>query len=621
MCGLCGIVRFDTPPEAGTLWRMTRTLAHRGPDDEGVAVTGPAGLGHTRLSILDLSAAGHQPMASADGAVTLVFNGEIYNFRALRRELEDEGVRHTGGSDTEVLLRAYLAWGEGAFDRLHGMFAFAIWDARTSTLHLLRDRFGIKPLHYAALSTGIVFGSEIKAILASGLIGREMSWRAFHEYLYFGNSLGAGTFFEGIRKLEPGHHLVLTEAGTRVRARWSPEAIAQIDPTPEVAARNVLEKLDAAVESHLVSDVPVGVFLSGGIDSSAIATLAQRHYAGRLRTYSVGFDFDPGADELPAARRLAERIGTDHHELRLTGGNVPAVIERLIDAHDVPFDDAANIPLALLCEALKGDLKVVLQGDGGDEMFGGYPGYALLARAGLWGPLSRLGLLLTRPLPESRHRDRVRRVLGYLAASDPATRMALMRFHERLERLPTRVFTEDAAERLRHHDPFARYREIGRRFGHLDALQAMLYADSTALLPDRFLEKVDRATMAYGIESRVPFLDDELSAYAMALPSSLKVRRGQKKWVLRRALRGTVADQILDAPKMGFGVPVSEWLRGPLHRYLRDTLRDTAASAPELFDPAALDRCIDEHVSGRHDNGKLLYKLLNFSLWRDKYLP
>ena len=620
MCGLCGIVRFGAPPESETLWRMTRTLAHRGPDDEGVAVAGPAGLGHTRLSILDLSAAGHQPMASADGAVTLAYNGEIYNFRALRRALEDEGVRHTGRSDTEVVLRAYLAWGEGAFDRLHGMFAIAIWDARTSTLHLLRDRFGIKPLHYASLSTGIVFGSEIKAILASGLIGRRMSWRAFHDYLYFGNSLGAGTFFEGIRKLDPGHHLVLTEAGATVRARWTPDAIVPIDTPPEVAARNVLERLNAAVESHLVSDVPVGVFLSGGIDSSAIATLARRHYEGRLRTYSVGFDFDRGADELPAARRLAERLGTDHHELRLTGGNMPAVIERLIDAHDVPFDDAANIPLALLCNALKGDLTVVLQGDGGDEMFGGYPGYALLARADLWGPLSRFGLLLTKPLPESRRRDRLRRVLGYLAASDPATRMALMRFHERLERLPTRVFTQDAAERLRRHDPFARYREIGRRFGHLDALQAMLYADSAVLLPDRYLEKVDRATMAYGIESRVPFLDDDLSAYAMALPSSLKVRRGQKKWILRQALRGTVADQILDARKMGFSVPVSHWLRGPLHRYLRDTLRDTAASAPDLFDRAALERCIDEHVSGRHDNGKLLYKLLNFGLWRGKYL-
>ena len=201
MCGLCGIVRFDAPPESETLWRMTRALAHRGPDDEGVAVTGPAGLGHTRLSILDLSAAGHQPMAADDGRVTLVYNGEIYNFRELRRELEEDGVRHTGTSDTEVLLRAYLAWGEAAFDRLHGMFAVAIWDACTSTLHLLRDRFGIKPLYYASLSAGIVFGSEIKAILASRLTGRELSWRAFHEYLYYGNSLGAETFFEGIRKL------------------------------------------------------------------------------------------------------------------------------------------------------------------------------------------------------------------------------------------------------------------------------------------------------------------------------------------------------------------------------------------------------------------------------------
>ena len=417
------------------------------------------------------------------------------------------------------------------------MFAVALWDARTSTLHLLRDHFGIKPLYYAALPGGIVFGSEIKAILASRLTGREMSWRAFHEYLYYGNSLGAETFFEGIRKLEPGHHLTLTETGATVRAYWTPDSIVPVDDPPEVAARTVLRKLDAAVESHLVSDVPVGVFLSGGIDSSAIATLAQRHHAGRLRTYSVGFDFDRGPDELPAARRLAERLGTDHHELRLAGGDMPAVIERLIDAHDVPFDDAANIPLALLCNALKGDVTVVLQGDGGDEMFAGYRGYDFLARAALWRRISPLGLLLTKPLPESRRRHGLRRVFGYLARSDPGMRMALMRFDERIERLPTRIFTRNTVARLRRHDPFARYLQIGRRFGHLDALQAMLYADSAVLLPDKYLEKVDRATMAYGIESRVPYLDDDLAAYALALPSSLKVRRGQKKWVLRRALR------------------------------------------------------------------------------------
>ncbi len=619
MCGLCGIVRFNDPPAPETLWRMTRTLAHRGPDNEGIAITGPAGLGHTRLSILDLSPAGHQPMSADDGRVTLVYNGEIYNFRELRRDLEADGVRHTGTSDTEVLLRAYLQWGAAAFERLRGMFAAAIWDARAATLHLLRDRFGIKPLFYAAIPGGIVFGSEIKAILASRLTGREMSWRAFHEYLHYGNSLGAGTFFEGIRKLEPAHHLTLTRTGTTMRAYWTPDAIAPIDDPPAVAAHNVLEKLDAAVRTHLVSDVPVGVFLSGGIDSSAIASLARRH-TGRLRTYSVGFDFDRGPDELPAARRLAERLGADHHEMRLAGSDMRAVIEQLVVAHDVPFVDAATIPLAVLCNALQGDVTVVLQGDGGDETFAGYPGYAFLARASLWRCLSRVGLLLTAPLPDGRRRDGLRRVFGYLAESDSGMRMALMRCHERAERSPTRVFTRSTVEQLRRHDPFARYRELGRRFSRLDALQAMLYADCAILLPDKYLEKVDRATMAYGIESRVPFLDGDLAAYAMALPSRLKVHRGQKKWVLRQALRGIVPDEILDGPKTGFTVPVSHWLRGPLSGYLRETLQDTAAAWPDLFDQAALDRCVDEHVAGRHDNGGLLYRLLNFGLWHRRYL-
>ena len=599
---------------------MTRTLAHRGPDDSGVDVLGPAGLGHTRLSIIDLSSAGHQPMLSDDRRVALVYNGEVYNFPEIRRRLEGLGACFRSHSDSEVVLRAYLQWGVESFAMLKGMFAMAIWDGVRRRLHLVRDRFGIKPLYYLPLASGVVFGSEVKALLASGRMTRGLNWHALHEYLHYGAALGGRSLFAGVRKLLPGHRVEVEDSQLRVRQYASIQEVAPCGDTLDETAEKVRDLLAASVKAHLVSDVPVGVFLSGGIDSSAITALAAGSLGGRLSTFSAGFDFDRGVNELPKARIVAEHFGTKHHELHISGARIPDVMEQLVRCHDEPFGDAANIPLYLLCRELRGTIKVVLQGDGGDEMFAGYPRYSRLMRRA-W--IRRLGgpvLLARRLLPRQSSLYRGLRTFHAMRQSDPSLEMALLMSQEPFDADPTRVFSSGARDELARTDPFQRYREHYERFRDLDPVQRMLYTDSGIILPDVYFEKVDKATMAHGIEVRVPMVDTDLAGYVMGLPSGHKVRRGRTKFFLRRALRGTVPDAILDGPKTGFGVPFQHWLREPLAAYMRSVLLDPAVLGWGLFNRPALERCMDEHISGDRDNGFLLNKLLQLALWHRFYL-
>ena len=616
MCGICGIVDYSRPNiDSRLVWAMTETLDHRGPDDSDVKVVGPAGFGHTRLSILDLTRAGHQPMQTEDGRITLVYNGEVYNSPDLRRRLEGEGVRFRSRSDTEVVLQAYARWGSHSFAMLNGMFALALWDAPSQTLHLARDRFGIKPLYYHRSGRGLVFGSEIKAILASGRVRPEMSWQALHEFLYYGNALGTSTFFEGVVKLPPAHHLTLSRKGLTISAYWSVDQLQPVTDGLEAATDAIRQRLTDAVGAHLLSDVPVGVFLSGGIDSSAITALASKQYCGQLQTFSVGFDFDEGSNELAKARSVAEHFDTEHHELHVAGANMSGVIERLVQCHDEPFADAADIPLYLLCEQLKGSIKVVLQGDGGDEMFAGNRRYNVVSYERAWRWVSRAALGLESLAPRGPVYHRAVRFFRAMVHPDPAMRFALLLTPETLASPPTRVLSADARHKAEQCDPFARYHEVSNRLQHLDAVQRLLYTDACILLPDTYLEKVDKSTMAHSIEVRVPFLDAELSGYAMGLPASMKVRRGQKKWILRRALRGILPDAILDGKKTGFGVPVDSWMRGPLAEYLRSVVLDHSVLEWGLFDRAAVEHAVDQHLAGRKNEGNLLYKVLNLALW------
>lgn len=621
MCGICGILDYSGPgPDEQLLWSMTETLRHRGPDDSGVAVSGRIGLGQTRLSIIDLTDAGHQPMTSEDGKVVLAYNGELYNFPEIRRRLQGDGVRFRGRSDTEVVLQSYIRWGRDAFVMFNGMFALAIWDSSAQQLILARDRFGIKPLYYYELPSGIVFGSEIKAVLKSGRMPVELDWAALHEYLYYGQPWREKSLFGGLKRLLPGSVLSADNSGVTVSPYWSIYDIRPRDIGVEEATEVLRHRLDKAVCDHLISDVPVGVFLSGGIDSSAITALASKHYQGRIQTFSVGFDWELGVNELPKARLVAERFGTDHHELHVQAHNATDIIERLVRCHDEPFADAANIPLYMLAEGLGGSIKVILQGDGGDEIFAGYRRYNVMAHERFWRGVSPLGTLLKAMPFKGVKCFRAIRRLGTMASRDPAMRMAAVMSGEAISHPPTRVLSSEARRMVEQTDPFEAYRDIFERLRHLDPVQRMLYSDCLTILPNQYLEKVDRATMAHSIEVRVPFLDANLTEYAMALPSSLKLRRMQKKWILRRALRGLVPDSILDGKKTGFGVPFQYWLRGPLADYTRSVLLDPATRECGLFDSAELTRCIDEHCHGRRDNGLLLYKMLNLALWLRFYV-
>jgi asparagine synthase (glutamine-hydrolysing) len=624
MCGICGLYGLtnssDDPDRR--VRRMVRTIAHRGPDAEGIFVRDGIALGHRRLSIIDLSATGAQPMSL--GTTTVVYNGECYNFRDLRRELEATGRVFRGHSDTEVLLHVYDAWGLDGLARLEGMFAFGLWDAAQRRLVLMRDRLGVKPLFYAWSNGCLAFGSEIKAVLAGVDLDRGLDDQSLAEYFWYGSVFEDRTMYQAVRALEPGHRLVVADGRSRVEPWWRIEdwlAKAPQFVDSREAADAVRGALDGAVTRQLVSDVPVGIFLSGGVDSSSIAASAAIASGRRLASYSVGFDYDRGVNELPKAQRVANLLGLEHHEMRVRGGALEEVIAALVKSHDEPFADAANIPLYLLAQALGGAVKVVLQGDGGDEMFAGYRRYAILRNARFWRMWPRMLDRLLRAIPGTMS-ARLARLGAAAGHSDAAMRMALLLTVETLRDPPSAVLAPAARRRLdAHANPFAAFQRCARRFAGADPAQQMLLTDISLQLPSQFLTKVDRATMAHGVEARVPLLDEQVASLAVGLPTALKVRGIEKKIVLREAMRGRLPDDILDAPKTGFGVPYEEWLRGALHQFASAAILDSRFINRFEMDRACLETALEEHRSRRRDRGFLLWKLLQLALWSKEYLP
>jgi asparagine synthase (glutamine-hydrolysing) len=625
MCGISGIVALGagSPRDlAQHIQRMTDRQAHRGPDSQGVYLDADMrlGLGHNRLSILDLSPAGAQPMANAVGNKVICFNGEVYNFPDLRAEIGSSQT-YAGHSDTEVVLAAFEKWGRDSFSRLNGMFAFAILDRAARRVFLVRDRLGIKPLFLARTEGHLLFASEIKGLLASGMVPAAPDFRWLHEYLYFGSTLGENTLYCGVEQLPPGTFIEIDlQTGTvsEPKRYWSANDLPQLEDVDRAAAvETTRELLDKAVARQLASDVPVGAFLSGGVDSTAVVALASRHYGGKLRTYTVGFDYVGDADEIPQARRIAKLFGTEHVELHVAGADIEDVILRLAEAHDQPFADPANLPLFQLCRSLEGQTKVILQGDGGDELFGGYRRYPYLRLFSLWGPLAG-ALDGAMSLLRGRYGKRVygaHRFFHALARPESAERMGLLLTPEGPMQPPTAILSPALRALAEQHDPFARYREVAGNLPPLDALQQMLRTDLQILLPEIFLEKVDRATMATSTEVRVPFLDFDLVDYVAALPSHIKVGPMTRKKLLREVLQGLVPAEVLNARKKGFGVPISSWLAGPLRGFAQD--RILACAGPDgWFDRGTIVRLFDEHGSGRRDHAQLLWKALQLALWR-----
>jgi asparagine synthase (glutamine-hydrolysing) len=618
MCGIAGIAKFDPREsvEEPRLARMRDVIAHRGPDGEGLFVDGAIGLAHRRLAIID-PAAGLQPMSNEEGTVWIAYNGEIYNHRLLRPWLAARGHHFRTRCDTETILQLYEEAGDQLVDHLHGMFAFAIWDRRRRRLLLARDRLGIKPLYFACTSTEMLFGSEIKAILAAGTLHAALNDEVLPSLLSSGYLSGEETLFRGVRRLMPGHVLTWSaDDGPRQRRYWSLPEPQETPLTFSALAASLRARLEAAVERHLMSDVPLGVFLSGGLDSSVLAAMVARATAGPVQTFAVGFS-EREANELPYARQVARHIGAIHNDVTVSPEEFFAALPRLIWHEDEPIAFPSSVPLYFVARLASEHVKVVLTGEGADELFLGYNRYRVTqwnARLGqAWWALAPRGL-----------RDRVRTLLD-------AVPMRLGRLMRRsfLAREPGirelhlenfAVFPETMQRQL-----LIRHSLIDRHDPHLHGLRALGGGAGTLLdqlsrldlqtYLHELLMKQDQMSMAASIESRVPFLDDDLVELVTTMPARVKVRGWQSKAVLRAAARDLVPAAILQRPKMGFPVPVGRWLRANFQPLLREFVLGPRPQSRRLFNHTSLRQMVNEHTSGRAAHGDRLWLLINLEIW------
>ncbi len=626
MCGICGIVDFMDRPEAPRqvlLRGMCDTLQHRGPDDKGIFNTDWVGLGHRRLSIVDLSSTGHQPMVSEEGEFAVAMNGEIYNHLELRELLIQRGYSYKGSSDTETVLNGYLEWGDALFPKLNGIFSLAIYNRKEGKVLLARDRFGVKPLYYTLKEDQLIFSSEIKGILSAQRVSPRIDYQGLHEFLYYGYALGDRTLFKGVYKLMPGQTFRIRRDGSIEKSYfWKPERDIELrkNTKERAAVLQVRTLLEQAVRRQLMSDVPVGVFLSGGIDSSAITAFASKHYGSKLKTYSAGFDFDGGHNELPLAKKIAARYHTEHHELMIKGEDMPTIIEKMVRHHDEPFSDAANIPLYLLTGEVRDACTVILQGDGGDELFGGYPRYPITHNYHFY----KMGLYVAGKvsdwIPISKIRQKVDRFGSVFREREEGKFFAKLLTIESEEKSPSAVLRTPYRKKVLETNPFSYYQEVTARMDGLGSkTQKLLWLDTQIILPFQFLEKVDKSTMANGVEVRVPFLDNILAEYAMGLPAHLKVKRGVKKYLLKKALEDIVPRNVLYGPKKGFGVPYENWLKGPLFEYMKSRIYSTYIQSLGLLDYGYIDQLVEEHRSSIRNHGFILWKLMNLSIWLEEY--
>jgi len=615
MCGICGVAGPTADIEA--VKRMNATLVHRGPDSDGLFHSGGVALAMRRLSIIDLEG-GDQPIANEDGTVTVVQNGEIYNYRELRAELERRGHRFRTHSDTEVLVHLYEEHGEGFAERLRGMFAIALWDERERRLLLARDRFGIKPLYYRLADGTLSFASELKALMLQPGFSREIDPRAVAAFLAFNSIPAPLTIFAEARKLPPGTLAVWRDGDLRQRryARPAPAEAAAVRRGPvDGLAEELRETLRGSIRAHLVADVPVGVLLSGGVDSAGIAALAAGEQSEPVKTFSVGFE-EASFDELDRARLVAERYATDHHEIVLRPDAVE-LFPKLVEAFDEPFGDSSALPTYLVSELAAGEVKVALSGEGGDELFGGYYTYVADLLAARVGRFAALAAPLAELLPSSD----AKASFDYKAKrfARGARLPPLERHHAWKEILGDEQRAALLGERDPGWDPVDLYRERYAETAGAEPLARLQDVDLGIYLVDDLLVKTDRSSMAHSLELRVPFLDNEVAATALGLATPLKVRGLAKKRLLRRALAPLLPREVLHGRKQGFSIPVAAWLRGPLQPFAREVLSRETLARQGWLDPAAAAALLDAHCAGREDLSRQLWGLIAFTLWFDRY--
>jgi asparagine synthase (glutamine-hydrolysing) len=620
MCGIAGYVG-GAPPEL--LPAMVKALEHRGPDDSGIHVDAEAGLGMTRLAIIDL-VTGRQPVATDDGRTWLVFNGEIYNYRTLRAELQARGHVFRTQSDTEVLLRAWQTYGDECTTRLAGMFAFALWDARRRVLLLGRDRLGKKPLYYWQGDGLFLFASEIKALLCHPAVPRALDPEAFHHYLAFGYAPAHRSMLAGVSKLAAAHIAVVDNGRLVARRYWAlPPASRPADVGfPEAAARVRVAVRDA-VRARLESDVPLGVFLSGGIDSGAVVASMRELTSGPIATFTVGFGAEASFDERPLARQVAQRFETRHHEDVLVP-DVAGLLPGVVDALDEPFADSSAIPTFAVAMSTARHVKVALSGIGGDEVFAGYPRYLGVRLAGRYArlprPLRALAERLAALVPESEGSrnwgGRVRRFVGGAEGSLAARYIGWTRFFGET------ALAELGTSALRAHwreDVEAAARAAFEGHGHDDPVDGAFRADLTTYVPDDLLLMADRMSMAHSLELRAPFCDHALVETSLALPPALKLRGGRLKALLKAAFADVLPAAVLAQPKRGFMIPLARWLRRDLREQMEELLAPAQVRARGLFEPAMVARLIAEHLGGARQHSDRLWTLMMTELWMRRY--
>jgi len=628
MCGICGVVNFvrNEPVDRDVLAGMTATLGHRGPDDEGLYLDGHTGLGHRRLSIIDLET-GRQPIPNEDQTIWIVYNGEIYNSPELRIDLKKAGHVFGTRSDTEVIIHAYEQYGRDCVNRLNGMFAFALWDSNRRRLFMARDRVGIKPLYYAEVNGALIFGSELKAILAHPSVERRIDLIALNQYLTFEYVPTPRTIFQGISKLPPGHTLTLEKGRTTIDKYWAPSLERSEAGDSRGRAEYLAELRDTlkeVVRKELISDVPLGILLSGGIDSSAVAAMMAQLTPGNVKSFSIAFE-DQSFDESNYARLVARRLGTEHHELTLTSGKMLELAPRIAEFLDEPLGDSSIIPTYLLSHFTRQHVKVALGGDGGDELFGGYS--TLQAH--------RLLEYYRRLVPGIIRRGLIPRLVDRLPVSFDNISLDF-----KLRRL---VAGQDAPPVVRHHIWLGSFTREQRRlllgplgdgyedaaddlaYEHINACSAqdwmnqILHCDMKLYLEGDILPKVDRASMANSLEVRVPLLNNTMLDYVDSTPNSLKLRGLTTKYILRRAVKDLLPRPILRRGKKGFNMPVAKWLTGPLKNLAEDMLSEQRLRREGLFDPGYVRTLLDEHLARRRDHRKLLWTLLVFELWYERW--
>ena len=623
--------------------RMTDTLIHRGPDDGGVWEDPRAGiaLGNRRLAIVDLSPEGHQPMHSASGRYVLAFNGEIYNFRALYEELKELGHRFRGHSDTEVMLAAFDEWGLArALRRFNGMFAFALWDREERSLHLARDRIGEKPLYYGCVGGVLLFGSELKALRAHPRFRGEVSRNALALYLRHNYIPTPYTIYEGVSKLLPGTRLTIDEAGnvSGPVPYWSAKAAAEhgVNNFFDGSDAEAVDELDGllrdSIRMRMIADVPLGAFLSGGIDSSTVVALMQAQSERPVKTFSIGF-YEEEYSEAGYAKEVAKHLGTDHTELYVTPEEAMSVIPRLPTLYDEPFSDSSQIPTYLVSELARRHVTVSLSGDGGDELFGGYNRYfwgrSIWRKIGWMPPrlrgaaagamtavspqawdlaFKKLGPILPGKLRQRVPGDKLHKLAGILNVENPEVMYTSL----------VSLWKDPGSMIAGGYEPPTALTDPAQWADLPDFTQRMMYLDTVTYLPDDILVKVDRASMGVSLEGRIPFLDHRLVEFAWQLPLGMKVRNGQGKWMLRQVLNRYVPNKLIERPKMGFGVPIDVWLRGPLREWAESLLNERRLSDEGFFDPLPIREKWSEHLSGRRNWQYHLWDVLMFEAWLEE---